>query len=228
MSLRNFIAAVLSLILISVAIQPASAKRRLGIPFIGGVRTEHIVKVQDLPDIPVLQREDGTFVDLGYKFSATGSGEWIGYIGSSRSYLPLTEPQLYLLLAAGGLKELPPVPQRPAGSLVTTVLFGIGIVAILLKFLFPLLMRIMRGAGRSQRSASSVEANNLAAAQQAMLAAAAVHGSATGPSQVPQQPAFGQTQPVFVQAQPAFGQARPAFGQGQPAFGQRRTSFGQR
>ena len=72
-----------------------------------------IVKVLDLPDVPMLKREDGRYVDLGYKWGTSGDGQWVGYIGSSTSYVPLTKELRATLMMVGALKEMPPAPKRP-------------------------------------------------------------------------------------------------------------------
>ena len=75
-----------------------------------------IVKVLDLDtaDIAAAQSaksgKPAKKIDLGYKFSGCTGGEWVGYIGDSRRYLPLPEETLKLLLAKSGRSEFPPVP----------------------------------------------------------------------------------------------------------------------
>ncbi|MFM2423169.1 MAG: hypothetical protein RL291_1699 [Pseudomonadota bacterium] len=92
---------VLSLILLNA---PAKAAK-LPIPCTG----ETLVKVLDIPQS---QTVIGRRIDLGYKFTGCSGGEWVGYTGSSSSYLPLKPEMLTALLALAGLDAPPPVPNR--------------------------------------------------------------------------------------------------------------------
>lgn len=90
---------------------PTTALAGVPIPCTG----EAVIKVLDIPALKGLeiqanrgQREKS--LDLGYKYTGCFSGKWVGYLGSSRSYLPLNENQLKMLLAAAGLDQPPPVP----------------------------------------------------------------------------------------------------------------------
>ena len=93
--------------------------------------------VKDLPNIPELRRPDGTYVDLGYHFKPFSKGEWVGYVGSSSSFLNFTETELQLLLKLGRLDKLPPVPHRPPTSELATYflyfLIAAGVVGWLVK-----------------------------------------------------------------------------------------------
>jgi hypothetical protein len=84
---------------------------------------ETVIKVLDLPDIEMLHRKDGGYVDLGYHFSFLYGGQWVGYVGSSRKYVELDKDALEVLLLVGGVKELPPVPSRPSWSMFMTGFF---------------------------------------------------------------------------------------------------------
>jgi hypothetical protein len=101
-----------------VGSQEALARR--GFRFFSIPTGETIVLVKDLPNIPELRRPDGTYVDLGYHFRSFSKGEWVGYIGSSSSFLNFTETELQLLLKFGRLNKLPPVPPRPPTSELAT------------------------------------------------------------------------------------------------------------
>jgi hypothetical protein len=107
---------------------------------------ETVVLVKDLPDIEALHRTDGKYVDLGYHFKTTG-GEWVGYVGSSESYVPLDEAKLEALMTISGLGKLPPAPERPAGSAfgggLYMLLLGVGALVLLGKAL----SFMKRGAG---------------------------------------------------------------------------------
>jgi hypothetical protein len=130
MDMRKVSVLVLAVVAMGVMSMQAEA-RRLRIPVVipGFGSSEQIVRVVDLPDIAALKRDDGTYVDLGYLHKRSG-GEWVGYVGSSETYIKLTEEKLNALLAVGGLKKLPPVPQRTASSGGVGSWFGIGIVAL--------------------------------------------------------------------------------------------------
>ena len=108
-------AAVIAVLLIAFTATTADARRGFRIPIvvpgIGG-GSESIEKVLDLPDIPALRREDGTYIDLGYLHKGGGNGEWVGYVGTSKTYLVLSESKLKMLLMVAGVPELPPVPER--------------------------------------------------------------------------------------------------------------------
>jgi hypothetical protein len=101
-----------------VGSQEAMARR--GFRFFSIPTGETIVMVKDLPNIPELRRPDGTYIDLGYHFKPFSKGEWVGYVGSSSSFLNFTETELQLLLKLGRLDKLPPVPQRPPTSELAT------------------------------------------------------------------------------------------------------------
>lgn len=78
-----------------------------------GIHKEAIERVIDFPDTEGFQRSDGKHVDLGYLHRAFGEGEWVGYLGTSSQYLPLSQGQLLIVLASAGVDELPPVPPTP-------------------------------------------------------------------------------------------------------------------
>ena len=118
----------------------AEARRKVGIPIpIPGLRGETIVKVLDLPKIPELRRKDGRFIDLGYKFNSWSGGDWIGYLGSDREFLPLQPEGLQAIMTVANLRELPDVPDRPWGFaeflwiLIGLVIAGGLVVNFLLK-----------------------------------------------------------------------------------------------
>jgi hypothetical protein len=124
----------------------ASARR-------GAVPTgEALVLVTDLPDIPALKRDDGTYVDLGYRFTLTG-GQWIGYIDSHR-YLDLNETQLQMLITVGRLKKLPPVPQRPVSSMFAIGLYGLMVLFGIVLLIGRIWVAARRTAGRMPSHAS--------------------------------------------------------------------------
>lgn len=136
---RAFIVQLIAAVLIVTAASDAGARRRIRMPFIVGGGAESIVKVVDLPDIPILKRKDGKYVDLGYRHFSTGGGEWVGYVGSSGRHLHLTPPMLKGLMVIGGLDKLPPPPKRSAASTAMGslwwVLLGVGALAIFWKVL---------------------------------------------------------------------------------------------
>jgi hypothetical protein len=70
--------------------------------------SDKIVKVASLPQN--ITTPDGKKVDLGYMFQWCFTGKWVGYIGSSSSYLNI--PEALLLTAAADTKDkaIPLVP----------------------------------------------------------------------------------------------------------------------
>ena len=106
------IAFIIALLTATFLSDSAEARRRGFFLFPIPGTAEQLVKVKDLPDIPALRRKDGKYVDLGYKFNRFYGGEWVGYIDSKR-YLKLNDEQLKILLTLGGLRKLPPVPEKP-------------------------------------------------------------------------------------------------------------------
>ncbi len=110
----------------------AEAKRKgFVIPLPGLSRGDTVERVVDLPDVPALQRADGSYIDLGYLHKRNGGGKWVGYIGSSTRYLSFSPEQLETLLSAGGMNALPPVPTRSdmAGT-IWMVLMGLGVFGL--------------------------------------------------------------------------------------------------
>jgi hypothetical protein len=92
-----------------------------------------IVKVLDLPDVPMLKREDGIYVDLGYKWGTSSDGQWVGYIGSSTSYVPLTKELRATLMMVGALKEMPPAPKRPRSLNYWPLVVFLGLIVAMSK-----------------------------------------------------------------------------------------------
>lgn len=90
-----------------------------------------IIKIAELPDSPPLKRADGTFIDLGYRFDAMGGGQWVGYVGSTLQYLPLTNEQLNALMLVGEISALPPVPVRKSSLGVWTIALAICTIGLL-------------------------------------------------------------------------------------------------
>ncbi len=101
----------------------ASAKKKFALL---RFKTESVVKVMDLPDLPQLRTANGRYIDLGYKFNPTG-GDWVGYIGRDDRYIKLDQKALQAMLTVAGLKKPPRVPERPAGSKLRVFLFLVGI-----------------------------------------------------------------------------------------------------
>ena len=138
--------------------QDAEARRRGGgffvIPGIGG-SSGTIVKVLDLPDIEVLRREDGTYVDLGYLFHRGSGGQWIGYVGSSTSYLEMSETQIEALLLVAGVDKLPPVPERPAAGLWWVAILGLALLVGAAKLITKFARTAGHGAAAASRSLKS-------------------------------------------------------------------------
>jgi hypothetical protein len=132
---RISVCSILAVVIFAATMTSAEARRGFRIPIVvpGFSSSETIHKVLDLPDIPALKRSDGKYIDLGYLYKRGGKGEWIGYIGSSKTYIPLTEAKLKMLLMVAGVPKLPPVPKRSGGGgfsfwwiIAAAVLFGGG------------------------------------------------------------------------------------------------------
>ncbi|HFC05244.1 MAG TPA: hypothetical protein ENJ55_06030 [Rhizobiales bacterium] len=117
----RFFAAILVALFVSTFFADDADARRFRFRYYGGGSSnvsETLLRVMDLPDIPALKRKDGKYIDLGYKFDvgSMSKGEWVGYIGSDTSYLPLKEGMLDMMLALSGLKKLPPIPTATRGE----------------------------------------------------------------------------------------------------------------
>jgi len=125
------IARAIVMFLCAMLVGPCAAEARRGIPIVipGFGGGEQLVKVVELPRIPQLQRPDGAYIDLGYKFTS-GGGEWVGHIGSDTKYMPLTPDALQMLMTVAGLRELPPPPERP-WSTSTLIWMALGIMALI-------------------------------------------------------------------------------------------------
>jgi hypothetical protein len=218
---KNFGFLVATLVLAATMAQPAEARRR-GFGFFSIPSGETVVKVMDLPNVASLKRTDGSFVDLGYKFNTVG-GEWVGYVGSNSTYLKLSETEIKMLLLLGGKSGLPPIPDRPAGSKagsgLTLLLGGLGILAVLFK-IFKTVMglgskasRALQSVGQqtvSQQQVDHSTALNAALADrldQRIAQAAAVYSNGPSPQQY--------STPYSTSGNPSFGKA-PA-----PSFGKR-------
>lgn len=71
-----------------------------------------VVKVADLPDTADFQREDGSYVDLGWRHIGETGGEWVGYVGSDADYLTVSPEQLTAIMQIAGITTLPEPPKR--------------------------------------------------------------------------------------------------------------------
>lgn len=170
--MKPFIAALIGLMAITALADDAEARRRFklfgggssarsqdygskrSLPIIvpiPGASSGNIVKVRDLPDTPLFQRPDGRYVDLGYRFTSGDAGEWVGYVGSSSKYLPLSESALKGMMMVAGMSELPPPPKRgSSGGGGLMMLLGIaGLVG------FFVVKKIVFGAARTATRATS-------------------------------------------------------------------------
>ncbi|MEL7304043.1 MAG: hypothetical protein AAGJ53_10160, partial [Pseudomonadota bacterium] len=60
----------------------------------------------------------GAYIDLGwlYKKGSRTEGQWVGYIGSSRRYVRLSQRTAEKLNARAGFRQLPDPPTRSSGS----------------------------------------------------------------------------------------------------------------
>ncbi len=112
---RTILLVLFTALLVAAPFDDADARRGGGrVPVVvpGTSSSDIIEKVLDLPDIADLLSSEGQYIDLGYLHYRDGGGEWIGYIGSSRTYYKLSKEQLDMMLASVGLDEPPAVPTR--------------------------------------------------------------------------------------------------------------------
>ncbi len=153
---------VATLLALGMLATQADAKRRsYFIPIPGLSSGEKIVKVVDLPDKPALLRDDGKYIDLGY-LHRTGGGEWVGYIGSSTSYVPLRGDRLQAFMRAAGLRELPPAPEKP--SIFSEPLMIISVIIVVMALAWKLGKGLFSGAekvsGRAVRHVVGTQENH--------------------------------------------------------------------
>ncbi len=83
-----------------------SAQAKVPIP----CTSEKIVKVANLPRTSEFTLPSGQQIDLGYLYQGCFSGKWIGYVGASNRYMNWTDGMLPDVIAASGMKALPPEP----------------------------------------------------------------------------------------------------------------------
>lgn len=126
---------------------------------------ESLVVVRELPRVDRLRLPSGAYLDLGFKFGVSDDGEWVGYAGSSTSYVRLDQVQLEHLLEAGGLAELPPRPaaETPAGvsspgSSLLNIIVVLAAVAAALIALRRTITRLVSGASRHDSSVAYQQA----------------------------------------------------------------------
>lgn len=134
-------AIVLAIMALSVPLHDADAKRRIGKSWVtkaykapkdaekrngtalpvalpslalgsSAKKPVEVVKVVDLADVAEFQREDGSYVDLGWRFLGETDGEWVGYIGSDHDYLTVSPEQLATIMQIAGITQLPEPPKR--------------------------------------------------------------------------------------------------------------------
>lgn len=122
------------------------------IPKLSGHR---IVKVLDLPDTPELRREDGIYVDLGYYYHRLWGGEWVGYIGSPKLFVPMEEDTLKALMIAGHIDSIPLVPERPL-MFDRVIVYGM----ILLVLGASLFQKFFRGKGTAKSKRPNTSRKN--------------------------------------------------------------------
>jgi len=102
---RIILACVAVLFASCITLQEAEARRGVvPIPCTG----DKVVKIADLPE--GFRHASGVKIDLGYVYHGCFEGEWVGYVGSSDTYISF-KPEM--LMAAGSLAGLGPAPQPP-------------------------------------------------------------------------------------------------------------------
>ena len=70
--IRYLLAALAVVGVVLIPLDDAQARRGIPIP-IPGLRGETLVVVKELPRIPLLQRKDGSYIDLGHKYGSATS-----------------------------------------------------------------------------------------------------------------------------------------------------------
>ncbi len=137
---------------------PNAAEKRIGtaIPLVvpGGAlgssarKPVEVVKVVDLPDVADFQRDDGSYVDLGWRFLGETTGEWVGYIGSDIDYLTVLPEQLTAIMQIAGITQLPEPPKRLGQSVKESsgdhAKFGSALWMLLLAAASVFIMRVGR------------------------------------------------------------------------------------
>lgn len=186
--------------------------RKIAIPCTG----ELIINVLDIPAMAGVKiganrhmREKR--LDLGYKFKYCFSGEWVGYIGSDTSYVPLDANKLKALVALAGLKEPPSEPsflRAPDVQIMLLILAVFGTFGV---------WKLTRE--RSAEQAVQTSSTNFNAAIQAMDRAAAALQPASTPWQTgattasaPAAPSSPANSTTRVVRQPRIASASPGFG----------------
>ncbi len=204
----------LLLLAAAMVVLPTSLEARRGfrIPIIvpgGGGGVEGIEKVLELPDIPELRRLDGTYIDLGYLHQRDG-GAWIGYIGSSTTYLTLSDQQLRRLMQVAGVRELPPVPVRAKPAGVPGLYWMIGLAAVVAIIGIPIARRfagalggfsrmggrIAMATGAPASSGSAASSRAMARVTEAVERRNALSGAGAGAASETSQPAAVAKRPA--------------------------------
>jgi hypothetical protein len=119
---------------------------------------EAVVKVVDLPNTAIFQRGARTYVDLGYKFNADGTGEWIGYI-AAYSHQRLNDIDLGMMMAAAKLDRMPPAPPRPINTL--TYILATILAASVIGLIGRILFAIYNGKVKVDRRKTSILTGHL-------------------------------------------------------------------
>jgi hypothetical protein len=144
----RFLVFAFAALMLLLGVEDANARRRgIPIPIPSFSTPETLVHVQELPKRAPFIRKDGSQIDLGYLWSRSGDGQWVGYLSDS-SYLKWTPDELQMVQLLGGLKELPPVPERPTDLSAVGGwggIFWLGVVALVLLVKFG--KQFMPGSG---------------------------------------------------------------------------------
>ncbi|MEO1265748.1 MAG: hypothetical protein AAFV26_08585 [Pseudomonadota bacterium] len=148
--------AIVGSIFVATATDAEARRRGFRVPIIfsSGSSSPKIVKVRDWPNTSAFRRKDGRYVDLGWRHKRSG-GEWVGYIGSRRRYVPLNEYQLKFLMRKAGMSTLPSPPARSSSSISSGWIWAvIGFIVFFggWRFLKPIIFgatAVSRVAGRA-------------------------------------------------------------------------------
>ncbi|MGQ0457640.1 MAG: hypothetical protein ACT4OU_11320 [Hyphomicrobium sp.] len=187
-----------------------ASSKRLKVPIvvpIPGGSSGNVVKVLDLPDTPMFRRPDGRYVDLGWRFTAGDSGEWVGYVGSSSQFLRLSQEALSGMMLVAGRKELPPPPKRSSsgGMLALLLIAGVIGAGLLKKFVFGAGRAAAKAAGDLSAAGGSQAPDWVARAEQRVGSGAPTAMASASTRRTP--PRLPSVQTVTAPGAP-----RPAFG----------------
>jgi hypothetical protein len=132
----------------------------------------------DLPDKPWFLQPSGKYINLGYKFDFLSGGEWVGLLTNPgqnwrasknvNDYVTLNDNEFQTLLKTANIDALPPVPRRPASTIVCDMLGAFFILVIIASLLKTILYKAysIATAPKKQASPSNTISDNPPASRQ--------------------------------------------------------------